>query len=271
MLDEIHYWLNLGIDGFRFDVINFLFHDADLRDNPSKASEKIRPLGFNKDNPYGAQYHIYDNSRPEMLPYLEKIRALLDKYNAVSVGEIVADDFNKVMGDYTTANRLHMAYNFEFLSEEFNYDNVDNVVDNFFKANPHSWPCWAFSNHDSTRIASRSMQTPKELMAKLLSLKGNVCIYQGEELGLHESELDFANICDPFGKRFWPEFKGRDGCRTPMPWSSAEKNLGFSKTKPWLPVDIGFRNLAVDKQLNNSESNLNFFKKLIQERKQKFT
>ena len=69
MLDEIHYWLNLGIDGFRFDVINFLFHDADLRDNPSKASEKIRPLGFNKDNPYGAQYHIYDNSRPEMLPY----------------------------------------------------------------------------------------------------------------------------------------------------------------------------------------------------------
>ena len=271
MLDEIRYWLDLGVDGFRFDVINFLFHDANLRDNPPKESEKIRPLGFNKDNPYGAQYHIYDNSRPEMLPYLEKIRALLDKYNAVSVGEIVADDFNQVMGDYTTENRLHMAYSFEFLSEEFNYDKVDNIVDNFFKTNPYSWPCWAFSNHDSTRIASRSMQTPKELMAKLLSLKGNVCIYQGEELGLHESELDFANICDPFGKRFWPEFKGRDGCRTPMPWSSAEKNLGFSKTKPWLPVDIGFRNLAVDKQLNNSESNLNFFKKLIQERKQKFT
>ena len=77
--------------------------------NPPKESEKIRPLGFNKDNPYGAQYHIYDNSRPEMLPYLEKIRALLDKYNAVSVGEIVADDFNQVMGDYTTENRLHMA------------------------------------------------------------------------------------------------------------------------------------------------------------------
>ena len=56
-----------------------------------------------------------------------------------------------------------------------------------------------------------------------------------------------------------------------MPWIAAEKNLGFSKTKPWLPADIGFRDLSVDKQLNNSESNLNFFKKLMQQRKQKFT
>ena len=132
MLDEIRYWLDLGVDGFRFDVINFLFHDATKRQS-TKRIRKIRPLGFNKDNPYGAQYHIYDNSRPEMLPYLEKIRALLDKYNAVSVGESRADDFNQVMGDYTTENRLHMAYSFEFLSEEFNYDNVDNIVDNFLK------------------------------------------------------------------------------------------------------------------------------------------
>ena len=56
------------------------------------------------------------------------------------------------MGDYTTENRLHMAYSFEFLSEEFDYNNVDNIVDNFFKTNPHSWPCWAFSNHDAVRI-----------------------------------------------------------------------------------------------------------------------
>ncbi|MDA0345305.1 MAG: alpha-amylase family glycosyl hydrolase, partial [Proteobacteria bacterium] len=198
-------------------------------------------------------------------------RALLDKHNAISVGEIVADDFNQVMGDYTTENRLHMAYSFEFLSEEFNFDNVDKVVDNFFKTNPHSWPCWALSNHDSTRIASRSKQTPKELMAKLLSLRGNVCIYQGEELGLYESVLDFTDIRDPFGKRFWPEFKGRDGCRTPMPWISSDMNLGFSKTKPWLPVDSGFKDLAVDKQLNDNESNLNYFKKLIQQRKRRFT
>jgi alpha-glucosidase len=115
------------------------------------------------------------------------------------------------------------------------------------------------------------MQTPKELMAKLLSLKGNVCIYQGEELGLNESSLDYADIRDPFGKRFWPEFKGRDGCRTPMPWIGADKNLGFSKTQPWLPADIGFRDLAVDVQLNDSESNLNFFKRLMHQRKQKFT
>ena len=72
-------------------------------------------------------------------------------------------------------------------------------------------------------------------------------------------------------KRLWPEFKGRDGCRTPMPWIGADKNLGFSKTKPWLPADSGFRDLAVDEQLNNNESNLSFFKRLMHQRKQKFT
>ena len=124
MLEEIEYWLRFGIDGFRFDVINFLFHDNELRDNPLKDPKAIRPLGFNKDNPYGTQSHIYDNTRPEMLPFLEKVRSLLDKYDAISVGEIVADNFIKVMGDYTTNKRLHMAYNFEFLSEEFNFNKI---------------------------------------------------------------------------------------------------------------------------------------------------
>ena len=76
-----------------------------------------------------------------------------------------------------------MSFCFEFLSDEFNYDSVDEVVENFHKKYPQSWPCWSFSNHDSSRIASRIAHDPKELMAKLLSLKGTVCIYQGEELG----------------------------------------------------------------------------------------
>ena len=92
MLDEIKFWLDVGVDGFRFDVINFLFHDHELRNNPPKDPKLVRPLGFNKDNPYGLQEHIYDNTRPEMLPYLEKIRRLLDEYDAISLGEIVAED-----------------------------------------------------------------------------------------------------------------------------------------------------------------------------------
>ena len=84
MLNEIQFWLDFGIDGFRFDVINFLFHDKGLRNNPYKDASEVRPLGFNKDNPYGLQHHKFDNTQIDTLIYLEKIRKLLDKYNAVS-------------------------------------------------------------------------------------------------------------------------------------------------------------------------------------------
>ena len=235
MLSEINFWLDFGVDGFRFDVINFLYHDKQLRNNPAKDPRHVRPLGFNKDNPYGLQVHKFDNTQPETLEYLTRIRALLDKYNAISVGEIVSESPLEIIGEYANENRLHMAYCFEFLSEEFDFLQTDKIVKDFFLNNPNSWPCWSFSNHDSMRIASRIDVEPKNIMQKLLELDGNICIYQGEELGLRETNIAYEDLQDPFGKNFWPEFKGRDGCRTPMPWNSNEKNLGFSSSTPWLP------------------------------------
>ena len=102
MLDEIKFWLDFGIDGFRFDVINFLFHDKDLRNNPYRDPSEIRPLGFNKDNPYGSQIHKFDNTRPETESFMKKIRALLDGYGAISIGEIVADNPMDVIAQYTS-------------------------------------------------------------------------------------------------------------------------------------------------------------------------
>ncbi len=267
MLDEIEYWLKFGVDGFRFDVINFLFHDKELRNNPDKDPKLVRPLGFNKDNPYGLQIHEYDNTRPEVIPYLERIRQILDKYNAISVGEIVSENPLETIGEYTNEKRLHMAYCFEFLAEDIDFENIESVVESFFKNHPESWPCWAFSNHDSKRIVSRINQNPKTIMEKLLKLKGNVCIYQGEELGLPESEVEYEHIQDPFGKNFWPEFKGRDGCRVPMPWDSKSKNFGFSNSESWLPAEKKYKNLCVDIQKQDSNSMLSFTKEQIALRK----
>jgi alpha-glucosidase len=73
-------------------------------------------------------------------------------------------------------------------------------------------------------------------MVMLLTLRGSVCIYQGEELGLTEAELQYEDLVDPYGITFWPEFKGRDGCRTPMVWHHKESHGGFSDARPWLPV-----------------------------------
>ena len=267
MLGEIEYWLDFGVDGFRFDVINFLFHDKELRNNPPKDKDLVRPLGFNKDNPYGLQVHKFDNTRPETLNYLTRIRALLDKYDAISVGEIVADDPLEIIGEYTNENRLHMAYCFEFLSEDFDFNETDNIVNKFFTNNSQAWPCWSYSNHDSKRIASRINKDPKTIMKKLLSLNGNICIYQGEELGLTESIIEYNDLQDPFGKNFWPEFKGRDGCRTPMPWNSNEINLGFSNSNPWLPVNNEYAQKSINIQSKDTDSMLNFTKEQIQKRK----
>jgi len=267
MLEEIEYWLNFGVDGFRFDVINFLFHDKQFRNNPPKDPKLVRPLGFNKDNPYGLQIHEYDNTQPEVIKYLEKIRKILDKYEAISIGEIVSENPLDIIGEYTNEKRLHMAYCFEFLAEDLIFEDIDNIVERFFENNPNSWPCWAFSNHDSKRIATRAKKDPKIIMEKLLKLKGNVCIFQGEELGLPESNVEFKDLQDPFGKNFWPDFKGRDGCRIPMPWKSKSKNFGFSKSKPWLPIDKRYENLCVDVQENDPASTLNFTKAQIALRK----
>ena len=267
MLSEINFWLDFGVDGFRFDVINFLYHDKQLRNNPAKDPRHVRPLGFNKDNPYGLQVHKFDNTQPETLEYLTRIRALLDKYNAISVGEIVSESPLEIIGEYANENRLHMAYCFEFLSEEFDFLQTDKIVKDFFLNNPNSWPCWSFSNHDSMRIASRIDLEPKIIMEKLLELDGNICIYQGEELGLKETNIAYKDLQDPFGKNFWPEFKGRDGCRTPMPWNSNEKNLGFSESTPWLPSNNEYVLNSVNEQIENNNSMLNFTKKLIRKRK----
>ncbi len=70
-----------------------------------------------------------------------------------------------------------------------------------------------------------------------MALRGSVCLYEGEELGLPEAEVPFELIQDPYGKVFWPEFKGRDGCRTPMVWDKDKPNGGFSSAnRTWLPI-----------------------------------
>ncbi len=107
--------------------------------------------------------------------------------------------------------------------------------------------------------ADPSPQLARLLVAMVCSLRGSVCIYQGEELGLPEAEVPFEALQDPYGITFWPNFKGRDGCRTPMPWSGAA-DAGFSSGKPWLPVADAHRALSVARQDADPDSVLNAFR-----------
>ena len=226
-------------------------------------------------NPYYAQNQIHSINQNENLKFLEKFRSLLDEYSdKTSVGEI-GDSHRaiEIMSEYTKNNRLHMAYSVELLGNKFSPEHIKATIEKFFELGDESWPCWSFSNHDVTRHVSRwgqsknSIEFAKFTCALLLSLRGSYCIYQGEELGQIETELKFEELTDPPGIKFWPENKGRDGCRTPMTWNSLEDNAGFSETKPWLPVKTPQRERSVNKQVSDKKSVLNFYKDFIAFRK----
>ena len=279
VLDNVEFWLKKGVDGFRLDAINFCYHDAQLRDNPAKPKEKRQGRGFSEDNPYAFQYHYYNNTQPENIEFMQDIRALLNKYpGTVSLGEISSEDSLATMAEYTQGgDKLHMGYSFELLTNDYSSEYIRTTVQTLEKGMTEGWPCWAFSNHDVERVASRwsqngevNSQQCKMLTALLASLRGSVCMYQGEELGLGEANVAFEDLQDPYGITFWPNFKGRDGCRTPMPWDNADlHHAGFSGTKPWLPVDEQHKQQSVKQQTHDHGSILNAYREFMAWRKTK--
>jgi alpha-glucosidase len=107
----------------------------------------------------------------------------------------------------------------------------------------------------------------KLMLALLLSLRGTVLMYQGEELGLPEVDLRRDQLRDPVGDLYYPIAKGRDGCRTPMPWSADAPNLGFTTGTPWLPFGPAHKPLAVSQQDGDADSTLNFARAFLAQRK----
>ncbi|WP_266170396.1 alpha-glucosidase family protein [Dyella subtropica] len=271
VLDNVKFWLDKGVDGLRLDAINFCFHDKLLRDNPPKPEDQRVGRGFSPDNPYAFQYHYFNNTQPENLAFLDKLRGLLDQYKDVAaLGEISSEDSLATMAEYTHGHRLHMGYSFELLTDDFSAAYIRGTVQNLEAQMREGWPCWAISNHDVERVLSRwgngqaTVRFANLLTAMLCSLRGSVCVYQGEELGLTEADVPYEALQDPYGITFWPNFKGRDGCRTPMPWDDDAPHAGFSTGTPWLPVPADHRTLAVSRQEADPQSALRGFRQFMQ-------
>ncbi|AXI44760.1 alpha-glucosidase [Sulfitobacter sp. SK012] len=270
LLEVARFWLDRGVDGFRLDTINFYFHDAQLRDNPALPIEDRNDTIAPAVNPYNWQDHQYDKNRPENLDFLRKMRAVLDEYPAATmVGEVGDGQYGmEIQAQYTAGtDKVHMCYDFAFLSNSYpSGTRVAEVLNHFADVNKDGWACWAFSNHDVTRHATRwNLSEPacKVYAALLMCLRGSVCIYQGEELGLTEAFVPFEDLQDPYGIRFWPNYRGRDGCRTPIPWVTDNAVGGFSDAKPWLPVAVEHLERSVARQQDNPESMLNFYSSMI--------
>ncbi|MDO4233333.1 MAG: alpha-glucosidase family protein, partial [Lautropia sp.] len=281
VLADMKFWLDLGVDGFRLDTVNFYVHDKTLQDNPSRAPRKGEATGVVEANPYTWQWHLHDKTQPENIAFLKRMRDLLDKYpNTTMVGEVGAEHGDlEIMAEYTSGgDKLHMAYSFELLRAAHSASHLHQLLASFGRIVGDGWPSWPIANHDCKRVVTRwgapegkeSAQAVARLAAAMqLTLRGSPCIYQGDELGLPEAELRFEDLQDPFGITMWPEAGGRDGCRTPFPWEKQPAQAGFSTAdKSWLPVPAEHRALAADQQEKNKGSMLNYYRQLLAWRKQ---
>jgi alpha-glucosidase len=276
VLATVKFWLDRDVDGFRLDTVNYYFCDKELRDNPPVP--RIEGSADAPDtNPYSFQDHLYDKTQPENIGFLKRFRSLLDQYpDRAAVGE-VGDGYRSLstVAAYTSdGDKLHMCYTFDLLSPDFSATHIRKCMVAVETQAPTGWICWAFSNHDVVRHVSRFTQPgddpvhiAKIALSVIASLRGSLCLYEGEELGLTEAELAFEDLRDPYGIRFWPAFKGRDGCRTPMVWEADRPNAGFTSAKPWLPVPKAHLPLAVDRQDGMPDSVLTHYRDTLAFRK----
>ncbi|MGG7606582.1 alpha-amylase family glycosyl hydrolase [Massilia sp. BKSP1R2A-1] len=271
-LDAQRFWLARGVDGVRMDACVFHFHDRELRSNPPAL---VRDTSTVTDvNPYGMQAHIYDKTQPENVAFLQRVRAQLNEFGAVSIGEVSSDDALAQMAEYTEGgDKLHMAYSFNLLTPVFTASHIRKQVEEFKERVKDGWASWSVGNHDAIRVMTRwggtnpSPELGKLVLAMQLSLKGTPCLYQGDELALTEADVPYELLQDPYGITFWPEFKGRDGCRTPMPWTGEAPNAGFTSGTPWLPVAEPHLAANVAAQDKDPDSMLNFQRRFIAWRK----
>lgn len=270
LLDVAGFWLNRGVDGFRLDTINFYFCDAELRDNPALPAEARNSSIAPAVNPYNWQDHQHDKNQPENIEFLKKLRAVMVPFNAAAVGEVGDAQYGlEILGEYTKGtDRMQMCYAFEMLSgERPTAARVAEVMAHFDDVAADGWATWAFSNHDVVRHITRWDLTPaaaRGFTTLLMCLRGSACIYQGEELGLPEAELAFDDLQDPYGIQFWPEFKGRDGCRTPMVWERSNAAAGFSSApRTWLPVPGEHLSRSVEAEEADPASLIHHYRRAI--------
>lgn len=263
MLNVFRFWLERGVDGFRLDVFNMYFKHEKLLDNP------VNRWGLHA---FDRQTHLYDVSQPEMIQLLVDIRAILDDYDErYVVGETFLADAQHAV-QYIGPDRLHAGFDYGYAHCKWDPSQFADAIKKWDALHlPNIWPNYFLNNHDTTRSATRYAAKEndarlKVLAAMHLTVRGTPFLYYGEEIGMRDIKLKRSQLLDPVGKRYWPFNKGRDGCRSPMQWDE-RKNAGFSKNKTWLPLHPNYIKRNVKAQADDPGSLLNFYKALIQLRR----
>jgi alpha-glucosidase len=235
--DILRFWFDRGVAGFRIDVCHAIVKDGELRDDPPAGPDdhpKIQDWGWR---------HVYSMNRPEVHDVLRRWRAVADP-ERILVGETYVLELAQLFPFYGAGeDELHMAFNFLFVHADLDAAQLRPIVEGVEAGLPEaSWPVYTGSNHDAGRFVTRwaggDEAKVRVALMMLLTLRGTPFLYYGDEIAMPEVPIPADRVLDPV-----PE--NRDGCRTPMQWTSAP-GAGFTDAADtWLPLgDAGARNVA---------------------------
>jgi alpha-glucosidase len=261
LLDVVRFWLERGVDGFRFDVFNAFFKHPDLLANPR------RPFGGRR--AYDRQEHRFDKDQPDLCGLLSELRSDLDAVpGRMTVGELFGG--GPALAASYTAPR-HLVFDFRLLEQPWLAAAFGRaIVERESAFGPDHWPTVVLSNHDQPRHASRFYERglgearAKAAAVLLLTLRGTPFLYYGEEIGLPNVEIPRAEVVDPPARRAGLRFPwwNRDQARAPMPWDDGP-NAGFSAGRPWLRMAPHGETRNVARQAADPSSILSFYRRLI--------
>ena len=273
IFNEVRYYLDKGVDGFRLDVINMVGKDPEFRSNPYMLGETPRP--------YDMQNHIYDRNTPYTHEYIRQLRKVIDEYSdRALLGEISVQGRGQMeqSASYMGENNdeLQLCFEFSLVKQPLKARNIRKVASRWYELcsiEKGRIPCWVLSNHDVPRAITRvhnNVETARMLAMYLVIQRGVSVVYFGEELGMQSKGFPKSEIQDPVGIKYWPFHKGRDGERRPMQWNSSE-NMGFSLAKPWLEPNYtpNWKDLTVEHEETDPNSMLNLYRALIRLKKER--
>ncbi|MGB6059441.1 MAG: alpha-amylase family glycosyl hydrolase [Microthrixaceae bacterium] len=246
MHQVLRFWMDKGVDGFRADVVHCIGKDPELPDMPEEL--------------VGLPAMLQDFG-PGTHEQMRGLRKLVDSYpgDRMIVGETAFFDTER-MTSYVGPDKLNLAFNFTAThcpwdaaswraEAQLTYDLLERS---------DSWASWVLSSHDTPRQATRigRQEAARAAAVLLLTLRGTPFLYMGEELGLENGEIPDESVVDP---------GGRDGCRTPMPWTS-EPDHGWPGGS-WLPFSADSTIRSAEQEAGDPSSMLELYRSLLRLRK----
>ncbi|MCP6683384.1 glycoside hydrolase family 13 protein [Bacillus nakamurai] len=290
--DVMRFWMDKGIDGWRMDVIGSISKHVDFPSYETKDSRRY----------IVGQYH---SNGPRLHEFIQEMnREVLSRYDCMTVGEANGSDIEEAK-KYTDASRREL--NMIFTFEHMDIDTDQHSPNGKWQLKPFDpialkktltrwqtalmnagWNSLYFENHDQPRVISRwgndrhlRKQCAKAFATVLHGMKGTPFIYQGEEIGMVNSDFPIEMYDDLEIKNAYRDLvienktmseadflkaaatKGRDHARTPMQWN-AGKHAGFTAGEPWLAVNPRYKEINVKESLNDQDSVFYYYQKLIQ-------